>query len=97
VGDVLEGTVRKAENQVRGTAQLVDAIAGAALWAENYDRPLRDIFALQDEIVRRIVTTLNLQLTLWERGYRVRKRTDNLEAYDDYLRGFEYFWSLTKE
>jgi adenylate cyclase len=75
----------------------VDAASGAHLWAESYDRPLRDIFALQDEIVRRIVTTLNLQLDLWDRhGLLVTKRTDNLEAYDDFLRGLEYAQSSTK-
>src|SRR5216684_4434827 len=79
---VLEGSVRKADNQVRITAQLVDATTGDHLWAEHYDRPLKDIFALQDEIVRRIVTTLNLQLNLTEKGVRVAKRTDSLEAYD---------------
>jgi adenylate cyclase len=70
----------------------VDAASGEHLWAEHYDRPLRDIFALQDEIVRRIVTTLNLQLDLWDKhGLLVTKRTDNLEAYDDFLRGQEYW------
>jgi TolB-like protein/DNA-binding winged helix-turn-helix (wHTH) protein/Tfp pilus assembly protein PilF len=94
---VLEGSVRKADNQVRITAQLVDAASGEHLWAEHYDRPLRDIFALQDEIVRRIVTTLNLQLDLWDKhGLLVTKRTNNLEAYDDFLRGLEYAQSPTK-
>ena len=94
---VLEGSVRKADSQVRITAQLVDAASGAHLWAESYDRPLRDIFAMQDEIVRRIVTTLNLQLDLWDKhGLLVTKRTDNLEAYDDFLRGLEYAQSATK-
>jgi adenylate cyclase len=94
---VLEGSVRKADNQVRITAQLVDAASGEHLWAEHYDRPLRDIFALQDEIVRRIVTTLNLQLDLWDRhGLLVTKRTDNLEAYDDFLRGLEYAQGFAK-
>jgi adenylate cyclase len=94
---VLEGSVRKADDQVRITAQLVDAASGEHLWAEHYDRPLRDIFALQDEIVRRIVTTLNLQLDLWDKhGLLVTKRTDNLEAYDDFLRGLEYCQSNTK-
>jgi len=88
---VLEGSVRKADNQVRITAQLVDATTGDHIWAEHYDRALRDIFALQDEIVRRIVTTLNLQLNLTEKGFRVVKRTDNLEAYDYFLRGIEFF------
>jgi adenylate cyclase len=75
----------------------VDATTGDHLWAERYDRPLRDIFALQDEIVRRIVTTLKLQLILEEQGVLVRKQTDNLDAYDNFLRGLEYFWSSTRD
>jgi TolB-like protein/class 3 adenylate cyclase/cytochrome c-type biogenesis protein CcmH/NrfG len=87
---VLEGSVRKAEGQVRVTAQLIDALQDHHLWTERYDRPLKDIFALQDEIVRKIVTTLKLQLTLMEQGAPgalMHKATDNLEAYDFYLRG----------
>ncbi len=94
---VLGGGVRKAGDQVRITVQLADATTGEELWAERYDRPLRDIFALQDEIVRRIVTTLNLQLTLAQRGLLIPRTTDNLEAYDDVLRGAEYFLSYTKD
>jgi TolB-like protein/tetratricopeptide (TPR) repeat protein len=94
---VLEGSVRKSDNQVRVTAQLVDATTGYHLWSERYDRPLRDIFGLQDEITQKIVTTLKLQLTLQEQGWIVRKHTDNLEAYDSLLRGVEYFWRDTKE
>lgn len=94
---VLEGSVRKADKRVRITAQLVDAATGDHIWAEHYDRPLRDIFSLQDEIVRRIVTTLNLQLNLTEKGVRVVKRTDNLEAYDYLLRGLEFSYNPTKE
>jgi len=94
---ILEGSVRKEADQVRITAQLVDATTGADLWAQHYDRPLRDIFALQDEIVQRIATTLNLALGLEERGIPVRKQTDNLEAYDDFLRGTENYWSFTKD
>jgi tetratricopeptide (TPR) repeat protein len=96
---VLEGSVRKADNQVRITAQLVDATTGDHIWAEHYDRALRDIFALQDEIVRRIVTTLNLQLAVLGHGIVVTKRTDNLEAYDYFLRGIEFskFVNPTKE
>jgi adenylate cyclase len=63
---VLKGSVRKADNQVRITAQLVDATTGDHIRAEHYDRALRDIFWLQDEIVRRIVTTLSLQLAVSE-------------------------------
>jgi len=70
---------------------LVDATTDYEIWAERYDRPLQDIFALQDEIVRKIVTTLKLQLTLQEQGILVHKTTDNLDAYDDFLRGVESF------
>ncbi len=95
---ILEGSVHKAGDQVRITARLVDATVGADLWAQRYDRPLRDIFKLQDEIVHRIVTTLKLQLNLREQGFlAVDKQTDNLEAFDDFLRGWGYFWSFTKE
>jgi adenylate cyclase len=76
---------------------LVDATTGEDFWDQHYDRPLRDIFTLQDEVVGRIVTTLKLQLTLEERGILVRKQTDNPEAYDDFLRGEEHYWALTKQ
>ena len=94
---VLEGSVQKANDQVRIVAQLIDTTTGSHIWSERYDRPLKDIFALQDEIVQKIVTTLNLQLTLQEQGVLVRKRTDNLEAYDTFLRGADYFYRFTKE
>jgi TolB-like protein/Flp pilus assembly protein TadD len=94
---VLEGSVQKAGEQVRIVAQLVDTTTDAHVWSERYDRPFKDIFALQDEIVQKIVMTLKLQLTLQEQGYFVRKHTDNLEAYDAYLRGMEYNSRFTKE
>jgi TolB-like protein/DNA-binding winged helix-turn-helix (wHTH) protein/Flp pilus assembly protein TadD len=94
---VLEGSVRKVGDQVRVTMRLIDAATDSQLWAERYDRSLKDIFALQDEIRQKIVTTLKLQVTLMEQGYQVRKRTDNLEAYDYYLRGMVFFWRITKE
>jgi adenylate cyclase len=94
---VLEGSVQKAGEQIRIVTQLIDTTTGGHLWSQRYDRPLQDLFALQDEIVQKIVTTLKLQLTLHEQGYVVRKRTDNLEAYDAVLRGLEYYWRLTQE
>jgi adenylate cyclase len=93
----LEGSVQRAGEQVRIVAQLVDTTTDAHVWSERYDRPFTDIFALQDEIVQKIVSTLKLQLTLQEQGYLVRKTTDNPEAYDAFLRGLEYFWRLTQE
>jgi adenylate cyclase len=95
---VLEGGVQKAAGQLRVTAQLVDATSGAELWAERYDRPLREVFSLQDELVQRIVTTMGLQLVLWDRiGVQRLRGTDNLEAYDYDLRGWQYFYTLTRE
>jgi adenylate cyclase len=94
---VLEGSVRKADGQVRITAQLIDATTDHHLWTARYDRPLKDIFALQDEITRKIVATLKLQLTLLAQGRLVRKATDDMEAYDFYLRGVEWVWRAWSE
>src|SRR5262245_54604635 len=94
---VLEGSVLKADNQVRINAQLVDATTGYHLWSERYDRPLQDILKLQDEIVQKIVATLKLQLTLEEQGFIVRKHTNNLEAYDAFLRGVGQYYHSTQE
>jgi adenylate cyclase len=94
---VLQGSVRKSGGQVRIAVQLADASTGEELWAERYDRPMRDIFALQDEIVRRIVTTSDLQLNLAEHGAVIPRTTENLEAYDDALRGTEYLFAFTKD
>src|SRR5438093_11762087 len=93
---MLEGSVQKVGEQVRITAQLIDATTDRHLWAERYDRPLTDIFALQDTLVHKIVTTLQLQLTVRERGYLVHK-TENVEAYDAFLRGVTYFTRSTRE
>jgi TolB-like protein len=94
---VLEGSVQKAGERVRIVAQLVDATTGGHLWSERYDRPLKDIFAVQDEIVQKIVTTLKLQLLLREQGVLARKTTDNLEAYDLYLRGVDSWFRAVYE
>jgi tetratricopeptide (TPR) repeat protein len=94
---VVEGSVLKTDEHIRIMAQLIDATTGYSLWSERYDRSLKDIFAVQEEIVQKIVTTLKLQLTLQEQGYIVRKRTDNVEAYDSFLRGLEYYVRTTKE
>jgi len=94
---VLEGSVRKAGNRVRITAQLVDTDRGYHVWADRYDRELQDIFALQDEITQKIVAALAVKLTEGERERLTRRYTGNLEAYDYYLRGLEYSDCATQE
>jgi adenylate cyclase len=84
---VLEGSIRKAGNRVRITAQLIDATTGYHLWAERYDRHLEDIFAVQDEVTQKIVTALKVQLTEGEQLRFGRPLTTNIKAYDYYLRG----------
>ena len=94
---VLEGSVRKAGERVRITAQLVEAASGHHLWAERYDRQLEDIFAVQDEITETIVGRLVGKLDQAERSRAMDKAPDNLEAYDYYLRGYDLFLRFTKE
>ncbi len=84
---VLEGSVRKARNRLRITAQLIDAISDHHLWAERYDRDLEDIFAVQDEVSHKVAEALEVALTPDEsERLAARAPTDNLEAYDVYLR-----------
>jgi TolB-like protein/class 3 adenylate cyclase/Tfp pilus assembly protein PilF len=94
---VLEGSVRKAGAKIRINAQLIDATTGGHLWAERYDRDLKDIFALQDEITEKIVAALEVKLTKGEQEQVARRYTGNLEAYDLYLRGREYQLGRTKQ
>jgi len=88
---VLEGSVRKAEDKVRIAAQLVDAKTGNHLWAERYDRDLKDIFAIQDEITMKIITALQVQLTAGEPARVLERHTNNLQAYLKILEGSGYF------
>ena len=93
---VLEGSVRKAGNRVRVTAQLIDATTGGHVWADRFDRDLTDIFDVQDELTREIVDALRINLTDAEQQGLTAERTDNLEAYDWFLRGREQWWRATK-
>ncbi|HEY1447454.1 MAG TPA: hypothetical protein VGF33_02880, partial [Caulobacteraceae bacterium] len=93
VSHVLEGSVRKAGNRVRITAQLIDGDTGNHLWAERYDRDLDDIFALQDEISEAIVKALKLKLLPEEKQAIERRGTDSPEAYDLYLMARQYRWA----
>jgi len=94
---VLEGSVRKAGEQVRLNAQLIDATTGHHLWAERFDGQLGDIFALQDKFTQKIVAALAVKLTTEDESLLARRGTDNIEAYDSYLQGLEYRKRDTKD
>ncbi|MCP4944797.1 MAG: guanylyl cyclase, partial [Planctomycetaceae bacterium] len=90
---VVEGSVRRAGNQVRINAQLIDATTGGHVWADRYDGSLDDVFTLQDKITRRIVSALAITLTGQEQGSHDRIETSNPEAYDAFLQGWEHYRS----
>jgi adenylate cyclase len=94
---VMEGSVRTVGNRVRITGQLIDALTGHHLWAERYDRALKDIFALQDEITMKVLLALEVKLTEGEQARLYGKGTDNLEAYLKVLQGREHKYRFTKE
>jgi adenylate cyclase len=94
---VLEGSIRKAGNRVRITAQLIDAGSGGHLWAERFDRELTDIFATQDEVVEKIVAALAVNLTQGEAQRLRRRGTASVEAYETWLRGRELLSRSTRE
>jgi len=94
---VLEGSVRKAGNKVRITAQLIDSNTNGHVWADRFDRDLEDIFAVQDEVTEKIVSALEVKLTQAEQERLTHRDTDNLEAYDYLLRGKEYYLRFTRE
>ena len=96
VSHMLEGSVRKAGNRVRITAQLVDGRKGNHLWAERYDRELTDIFEIQDEISRAIVDALRVKLRPSEKRAIENRGTANVEAYDYYLKGRQFFHNTTR-
>lgn len=87
VRTVLEGSVRKSRNRIRITVQLVNAADGYQLWSERYDRELKDIFDVQDEITLAVVAALKVQLLGAERAAVLKRYTDNTEAYELYLKG----------
>jgi adenylate cyclase len=94
---VLEGSIRKAGNRVRITAQLIDAANGGHLWAERFDRDLTDIFETQDEVVEKIVGVLAVTLTKREEERLARRGTSNVQAYEAWLRARELLGRGTRE
>ena len=97
VSTILEGSVRKSGNRLRITAQLIDVASGYHLWTDSYDRDLEDVFAVQDEIATNIVRSLKGVLSEEEIETISKSPTDNLEAYDYYLRGREFFHRASEE
>ncbi len=93
---VLEGSVRKAGNRLRITAQLIDAPTDNHVWVERYDRDLEDIFLVQDEVARKVAGALEVALTPAENERLGQAPTDNLEAYDVYLRARKTPWPPTR-
>jgi adenylate cyclase len=94
---VLEGSVQRSGDRVRITAQLIDALKGHHLWAEQYDRRFGDIFVLQDDITEQVTLALQVKLTEGEQARIKRGHTENPEAYEYWLRGRERSLSFTKE
>ena len=94
---VLEGSVRKVGNRILTTVQLVDAITGGHVWAERYDRPLQDLYALQEEVRHKIVVHLALRLTDEEQEQLQRAYTPHPEAYDYTLRAWAYLYRFTPD
>jgi TolB-like protein/Flp pilus assembly protein TadD len=92
VDHILEGSVRKAGNRIRVTAQLIDVRSDTHLWSDTYTRELDDIFAVQDEIAKAIVEALKLTLSLGEQQKISSHSTGNIEAYNKYLQG-KYLWN----
>jgi serine/threonine protein kinase/Flp pilus assembly protein TadD len=97
VATVLEGSVRKAGERLRVTAQLVNVANGYHLWSERYDRQLEDVFAIQDEIAENIVKALRVVLSEDEKRAIEKAPTENVEAYEYYLRGRQYFHQFRRK
>jgi adenylate cyclase len=94
---VLEGSVRKASGKVRIAGQLIDAVTGAHIWADRFERDLTDVFALQDEVAVAVVSAIQPKLLQAEIGMAIRRRPENLTAYDLFLRAMPHFYLTTRE
>src|SRR5512141_2739591 len=97
VSTVLDGSVRRMGNRLRITAQLVNVADGYQLWSERYDREMEDVFAIQDDISQAIVKALRVILSEDEKKAIEKSRTENVEAYEYYLRGRQFFHQLRRK
>jgi TolB-like protein len=96
VGAVLEGSIRKAGNRIRITAQLIESESGYHMWTAKYDRDMEDIFAIQEDVTKSIVSALGREL-LHDKGVEGKAQTTNMEAYNEYLLGLEHWNKRTDE
>jgi adenylate cyclase len=96
VGTILEGSVRRAGDRVRITAQLIETASDSHLWSETYDREMKDVFAIQDDIARSIADALQVALGPKERRALQNIATANASAYDFYLKGRKYFYAMNR-
>ena len=92
VATILEGSVRKAGERLRVSVQLISAAEGFHLWSERFDRDMKDVFEVQDEITEQVVKVLRLVLTEQDRKIIARPQTSQVEAYEHYLRGRQFFY-----
>ena len=97
VATILEGSVRRADNQVRIVAQLIDAASDKHLWAQTYDKELTQIFAIQSDVARQIASALEAELSPREERQLAKKPTANIDAYAYYLKGREYYYLYGKQ
>ncbi len=94
---ILEGSVRKASGKVRIAGQLIDAVTGAHIWADRFERDLTDVFALQDEVTVAVVSAIEPKMLQTEIATAARRRPENLTAYDYYLRALPHYYLMTQE
>jgi adenylate cyclase len=94
---VLEGAVRKASGKVRITGQLINAVTGAHIWADRFERDLTDVFTLQDEVTVAVVSAIQPKLLQTEIAMAARRRPENLTAYDLFLRALQQYYPSTRE
>ena len=94
---VLGGSVRRSGSEIRVNAQLIDATTGGQVWAERYDGDMKNIFGLQDKVTRNVVTALAVELTKEDRERVARRGTENVQAYDVFLKGWQHYLRQTPE
>jgi TolB-like protein/class 3 adenylate cyclase/Flp pilus assembly protein TadD len=94
---VLEGSVRRTGAEVRVNAQLIDATTGGHVWADRYDGDMKNIFAFQDKVTRNVVAALAVELTKEDKGRAARRGTENTQAYDVFLKGWQHYLRQTPE